>query len=606
MDTERIKARDFKNYILKDTRGTDRPSKIIVFDTETYHKDENDTEHHYMDFAWVNYFERERDGTITRDSWELFSDSAKMWEYIFSKSYHKSTLYIFGHNVYFDLQCSGFFKYATDNGWKLKFIYDKGLTFILSLFNESRKIKIISTTNYYDFSLAKVGETLNIPKLKVDFDNDSKEYKQEYCRNDVVITREALLKYLKFIDIHNMGTYSMTKASQAMNAYRHRFMSKTIYIHKELDVIDMERRSYMGGRNEAFEIGELKNGPFLHYDINSMYPFVMAKYKYPTRLVDLINKPTTTDLYKYLNSFCVIADVNIDTNCPAYGYRHHGKMIFPRGKLKLTLPTQSLKYAIEHNHIKSVGNVAIYECDYIFKEYVEYFYKLKRQYKEENNEVYTRIVKIFLNSLYGKFGQKNSVDEISYNEENEGYYRIDNYDDVTKEYWTETEILHTNIIQRGEEEGQNSFVAIPSHVTDYARMLLWGIIDSIGYNNVLYCDTDSIKIRKKDQDKVTYKVDNYELGALSLEDTTKSFTIYGCKDYKTEKECKIKGVPKNHEKINNNTFKYKMFNRLNSHLRKQIIDHYIISSIIKTNRREYDKGIVDRSGRVHPLLIKEW
>lgn len=600
------KVRIFQNHFLNDAYGSERPCKIIVFDTETKHKDDEKYEHHYMDFAYVDYFERSKDGVISRDTWQLFTNNIEMWKYITSKAYDKSTLYVFGHNVYFDLQASGFFDYATQTGWKLKFVYDKGLTFILSIFQGKKKIKIISTTNFYDFSLAKVGEMLGIEKMKIDFDRDSDEYKKAYCRNDVVITREALLNYLAFIDTHDMGSFAMTKASQAFNAYRHRFMRNKICVHTEDDIVELERKSYLGGRNEAFEIGDLQGGPFYHYDINSMYPSVMLKERYPTRLVDTAAGQTTNEVYDFIQGFCAIAEVELETNEPVYGIRRNGKIIFPIGKLKTVLPTGSLKYAIEHDHIKKINTVVYYEWGYIFKDYVEYFYNLKSKYKAEGNEVYTRIVKIFLNSLYGKFGQKNSVDEVTYNEDNEGYYRIENFDEVTHEKWTETELLHTNIVQNGEEEGKNSFVAIPSHVTDYARLLLWSLIKMVGYNNVLYCDTDSIKIREKDKDKITYKIDNYELGALSLEDITEKFTIYGCKDYSTEKIEKIKGVPKNYTRINTNTFLYKTFLRMNTHLRKEIIDHYLIGQVLKTNKRNYDKGIVTNDGRVHPYRLKDW
>ena len=606
MDRKTTKVRDFANHILKENKGSDRPSRIAILDTETYHKDDGKTQHHYMDFAWVNYFERDIDGTVSRDSWELYSDSRKMWEYIFSKAYDKSTLYLFGHNVYFDLQCSSFFVYASEYGWKLKFLYDKGLNFILSIFKDKKKIKIISTTNYYDFSLKKVGEALGIKKMDVDFDSDSVEYKQSYCKNDVLITRVALLRYLDFITEHDMGNFAMTKASQALNAFRHRFMGSRICVHSESDIVAMERESYMGGRNEAFELGDLKDGPFYHYDINSMYPYVMRNNRYPVRLVDLVENINQNDLHDYLSSFCALAEVDIETDKPAYPIRNNGKIIFPVGRIKTVLPTGSILYAIEHGHIRRIGKVALYESEYIFRDYIDYFYSLKRRYKEECNEVYTRIVKIFLNSLYGKLGQKNSVEDISYSGNSDSYYRMECFDIVTHEKWTETELLNTKILEKGEEEAKTSLVAIPSHVTDYARLVLWSIIDMVGYDNCLYCDTDSLKIRERDKDRITYKIDNYELGALSLEDITEQFVIYGCKDYRTEKSEKIKGVPKNYERINENTFKFSVFPRMNTHLRKQVADHYLINEMIKTNKRIYDKGMVDPCNRVHPFHMTQW
>lgn len=599
-------VRDFNNYKVRNNKASKRPSRMIFLDVETKHIDEDNVQHHYMDYGWVNYIERSKDKSLKCDTWSFYNDNVKMWDFIESKSYGKSTLYIFGHNIYFDLQSSGFFRIFTDNGWKLVFMYDKGLTFIMSIKKDNRSIKIISSTNFYDTSLAKVGDALGIPKMKVNFEEDTLEYKIEYCKNDVFICREAILKYLDFIDDNDMGNFGMTKATQAFNCYRHRFMHHQLYVHSEEDIVDMERRSYIGGRNECFELGELEDGPFLHYDINSMYPFVMKNNKFPTRLVDTVTDIDIDKLHKLLSSFCAIAEVDIDTNEPAYGCVRNGKVVFPRGRISVVLPTGSLLYAIENNHIKRIHRVALYESDYIFEDYIDYFYPLKRQYKTDGNKIYERIVKIFLNSLYGKFGQKNAIEEYEYDDNNYGYYRIECYDDITNEHWIETELLHTKIIGVGEESSPTSLVAIPSHVTDYARLVLWSIIKDVGIKNMLYCDTDSIKIRSKHKDLVKYPIDNFELGKLSLEDTTNTFNIYGCKDYETEHSLKIKGVPKNAIKVGDNSYEYSSFPRMNTHLRKQISDHYIINKIVKTNKRVYDKGFVDSSHKVHPFILNEW
>jgi len=473
-------------------------------------------------------------------------------------------------------------------------------------FSKSASIFLIPTTNYFDFSLKKIGELVGIRKMEADFENDTEEHISEYCRNDVLITRTALLQYMQFIDDNDMGNFGMTKASQAFNCYRHRFMPTPIYIHEDEDIIEHERKSYVGGRNECFELGVLEGGPFYHYDINSMYPSVMVEEQYPTRLVDVVEDITVEELAGYLNRFCAIADVDIITDVPVYPKIKDGKVIFPVGRLKVVIPTGSILYALEHGHIKKVHRVSFYERGYIFADYVLYFYNLKRKYKEEKNEVYTKLVKIFLNSLYGKFGQKNEKEKLEYDDDNYGYYRIQNMDAETGETWTETEVLHATITSDGEENAPTSLVAIPSHVTDYARLRLWKIIEQVGIDKVLYCDTDSVKIRAKDKDLITYPIDDYDLGKLSLEDITEKFTIHGCKDYETEHVKKIKGVPSNAESLGDGTYRYSYFPKMSTHLRKQIIDKFMIISMVKKNKREYTKGVVMKNNRIRPFTLNEW
>jgi DNA polymerase elongation subunit (family B) len=69
----------------------------------------------------------------------------------------------------------------------------------------------------------------------------------------------------------------------------------------------------------------------------------------------------------------------------------------------------------------------------------------------------------------------------------------------------------------GEEgEDNNSFPAIASHVTSYARMVIWKAIKYCQKNNIkyYYCDTDSIFI---DGELPAEMVDDSELGKFKVE-----------------------------------------------------------------------------------------
>lgn len=155
----------------------------------------------------------------------------------------------------------------------------------------------------------------------------------------------------------------------------------------------------------------------------------------------------------------------------------------------------------------------------------------------------------------------------------------------------------------GEKPSKNSMVAISAHVTEYARFFLWNIIKTAGCDKVLYCDTDSIKIRKKDMSKVAYMIDDSRLGALKLEDTFKYFKIEGAKQYWTEKTRKIKGVPKKAEQVGNHEFEYMSFPGQNTHLRKKVNRWFEVSKIRKVCEPGYSKGIVQPNGKIVPIEL---
>ena len=593
----------FDEIELKPIKSGSVPSNIIIFDTET---DWNTTEKitkHQLKLAYVYKGNYNKDKKLLTGKYHFFDDKKSICEFIENKCYGSKTTYIYAHNIFFDLQVIGFFEYFTKAGWKLSFCYDAGLTFILKATKNKKSFTCVSTTNYFSFGLEKLGKLLNLPKLKVDFDKDSFKSIKVYCKRDVEILVKSLENYFNFLIVNNCGKIALTRASQAMNTYRYRFLSEKIMIHQVDHVRELENKCYYGGRTECFYLGELKGEKLSCYDINSMYPYVMLKEKYPVKLLDWFDNPKPQEYEHFINNFLTSAEVIIKTNKPLYPVRHKHKLLFPIGTFKTYLSTPELRTALKYGHIKKINQISIYEGANIFSEYVKHFYDLKAKYKKEGNEIYTNIVKIFLNSLYGKFGQKIMEQEVIDEMGGEVFYRHENFDIETGETFIEYKILNRIVREIEMKIDEKSFIGIASHVTSYARMYLNEIIDSVGFDKVLYCDTDSVYLRNKDIKLLNCKLDKYELGALDLEKESKTMTIHGLKDYVFGDDIKLKGVPKNAIRIDDNTYEYDSFLGFKEHLRKRELDGFITRKTVKHLKREYTKGIKLPSGRVIPYTF---
>lgn len=619
---------DVKQYKIKKNHAISRPVRMLFLDTETKHVDKETSEYHRMDIAWSCFKHNRSDRQKHTEEWLFWNNTKKLCEYIESKTYDKTSLYIFAHNIFFDLQVSDFFYYFTKWGWQLDFIYDKGLTYILVIRYGNKTIKCISTTNYFPHSLKALGEMLNLPKLDVDFKKSTREEIIEYCKRDVEITVAAIEEYIKFIDHHDLGAFRMSRAGQAFGAYRHRFMPNSICTHRDKDIDEFERKAYFGGRVECFEIGELKNGPFVSLDINSMYPYVMKTFRYPTRYNCTVKHPDDDHLKHLINKCCLLGEVKLETKEPCYPLHKDGKLIFPVGRFTTHLCTHGIRYAYNHGHIKEIPKLLVYDKDWIFQSYVDYFYPLKSLYQQNKNKIMERISKDFLNSLYGKFGQKRDLVENIESIDYDGYMREEIVDLVTGKIETVTQLLNKRIITYGQESTNTSMVAIAAHVTEYSRFLLWGMIKKVGLNNMIYCDTDSIKIRLKHINKLREDIDDKLLGKLKNEGVFNEFNVYGAKHYSTEQDIKLKGVPKNAKKLNRDeillffadsnitaedidemvgyTYKYKQFLRQPTHLRLGLNRHVKIVDTVKVARPKYNKGRVLKSGKVKPFKILEF
>ncbi|MBA7547091.1 hypothetical protein ES705_39493 [subsurface metagenome] len=524
-----------------------------------------------------------------------------MWEYVAGLVHDHTQLYVFAHNIFFDLQASYFFPYFTKWGWVLDFVYDKGLTYILVIKKGRKTIRLLSTTNWFGTSVSKLGDMIDLPKLDIDFNNASDEALSVYCRRDVEIIKRVMGDYMAFVESHDLGKFAMTRAAQSLAAYRHRFMNQKIYIHSDEDIIALEEKAYVGGRTECFSLGIQSGGPFITLDVNSMYPYVMRQFQYPYQLVDYKEHVSQDHLDEILRKYSCVGQVKVSTEEPIYAVHHNGKIIFPVGEFETFLCSGGLKEALKRGHILNISKLSVYRHADLFSAYVDYFYGLRRAFQDENNPIYTRVLKLFLNSLYGKFAQWQpetiETEDITF----DGYWRMPTYDFLTGEVDMEFKLLNKVIRTTGRIPGNRSFIAIAAHVTEYARLLLWSIIEAIGPEHVLYCDTDSVKIRARDLAKVKYRMNNEELGALKVETTCNYLDIRGSKNYVTETERKIKGVPVSAVEIAPYTFQYMTFLGQIAHLNKQVESGNIVQRASRHSPYHYDKGDIDVSVKITPF-----
>lgn len=558
-----------------------------------------------MLMAWTCSARYKKTGDSFRESWKFWDKTYPLCRYLENLPGKKVPIYIFGHNIFFDLQCSDFFHYFTLWGWELEFLYESQLTYILLIKKEGRTIKVLSTTNFFDTSVKNLGKIIDLPKLDVDFKEVDLEKLKIYCRRDVEIIKKAMEFYFTFILKNDLGKFSLTRASQAFNAYRHRFMSARLYIHDDIKVKKLERDAYYGGRTEAFKIGVQKEGPFVSLDVNSMYPFIMKFSYMPVQLVNYREDVFLDLAQDILKNFCVVADIDVATETPLYPVRRDFKIIFPVGRFNTRVCTQGLREALNRGHVLKINRMAIYKKRRIFQSYVEFFYALKSHYRQVNQPILEKLVKIFLNSLYGKFAQKRMIDRRERDVTLDGYYRIETVNLNTGEKTMEYKLFNTHVIELGWEDGRNSFTAVAAHVSEGARLYLWRIIEDVGLSHVLYCDTDSIKIRKSDLPFLSYPVDDLKIGALKIDDEFDEFNILGAKSYITEKERVLKGVPHSAEMIEDKVFAYTAFLKQASHMKREITRYFITSDTIKVLKTEYDKGLVDKQGNVTPYRLSD-
>jgi len=257
-------------------------------------------------------------------------------------------------------------------------------------------------------------------------------------------------------------------------------------------------------------------------------------------------------------------------------------------------------YALAHNHIEEVYTVAIYDHEPLFIDYVDFFYNKRLEAKASGNHADSFICKLFLNSFYGKFGQKGRIYrnvETDVSEDYKVWYEVQ-AETLRKYFYRQIGNLTQTI--EGETEGQDSHPAIAAHVTAEARMYLWRLIQYAGIENVHYCDTDSLFTTAQGFQRLSPYLQTDELGALKLEDRAETLVIWGPKDYHFGDTAVQKGIRLDAEWLDSSTLKQLHFRSLKSLLALGDVSHPQMVYVTKHLDRTYKKGHVLRSGRTRP------
>lgn len=450
---------------------------------------------------------------------------------------------------------------------------------------------------------------------------DFKKELYEYCLSDVDLLKRALEMYIKdaldTTKIHPLK--SSTIASYCMRVYRTNFMpvDKIAVLTKE--EYDFIKRGFYGGRTECFKFirkwsdEDIANGKYGKYiDIQSLYPSVQYFNSLPTGIPVWDYKPVFDDVKEYIKNHYGYIECDIvapsKLHIPLLPEKKDCKLIFDLvNKNNKVYSSIELLKAIEVGYTitKIHKSLSFEETNGLFQDYIATFLKIKTEsagYDGDNIEDYVKeyemkcgvkldinnikknagrkaLAKMCLNSLWGKFGQKDDMLQTSYLT-NDKWFKLlkrhlEGKVELKNEVLIDEDTLYVSYIEKEEKNTSltSTNLGLAGFVTANARLKLYDELYKLG-ERVLYCDTDSIIY---EYDKTLYNTnEGNSLGEWELEEdgNIKEFIglapkTYGYITLNNKVNCKCKGISLNFGNISH--FNYDSLKQLILGERKEII-----------------------------------
>lgn len=411
--------------------------------------------------------------------------------------------------------------YAIENDLDYYFLEKGNSVFYIQIYDENGKPRYFQDSlELLMSSLGKLApEFSSYEKLDFDLDkiapiDDMKpehiHEMRDYLEVDCKALYECLEEFTRVIYELSDGNCSpqLTMGSTTMSMYRTQFQEEAIpqsfnpipdntydemvsayETSNEYDI----RKSYFGGRTEVYKMyGEDLN----HYDVNSLFPYVYTRKKMPVGNPKRFNDASRDVLDMTGNGgVAKITGYVPDVHIPVLPVRHtaddYEKVIFPTGKIEGWYTLAELRYA---ESVGAVEDLQVHEAIVSrygrpFKEYGETLYDLKKTIDSENEPAKYWVVKLLLNSFYGKFALDRKQENI---------LKVDNPLSYITENDTKLIPINETLEDKGvfkEPDMSKAEYIIPriaTEITAKARIEMHKWFTKAGVDNVWYCDTDSI------------------------------------------------------------------------------------------------------------------
>lgn len=436
------------------------------------------------------------------------------------KTLKKSIIYF--HNLKFDFSYIQY--YLIKNNIDYKLLEKKGTIYQVKVFD----IEIRDSMNFLPMSLKEVGINYckNYQKTSIDYNVDEAhiptDEEIEYCINDCKVLEEGLNVYFDTLyDV--LENESCEKTIKKL----HKKLTNagiSFEAFKELSDFDLMcpktsqteyntwRPAYRGGFVYSAPRGIVKNVKMI--DCNSMYPYIYSSIDMP-----IGSGFKFTEWDKLLKYKFYIVNVYIKYELKPGYIAIIGGGVSKWGGITYKSSSNGEYEELTFCNLDLELVKRFYNCDIIlrsgwgfntkkefFKHYADTFIKVKNA----NKGVKRNVAKILLNSPYGKTAM-NGLGEIK-------KYYIDELSQIVK-----SEVVGYQV-----QDEIYQYLPIAIQITAGARKLLLETAEAIGFENVHYMDTDSIKFSDV---KTDIKCDPDTLGAWKDEGFCDLFKTIAPKKY---------------------------------------------------------------------------
>lgn len=474
------------------------PPCLIFADTETATTDRGERHIHTLRLWSARLIQRRTAWSKPPcDVWADGTTADQLADQIEQWTVGRETVWFVCHNLGFDLVTTRLPLILSRRGWQITAAALTKRSPFIRLSRGRKRIVMVDSTSWLPSALEAIGIKIGISKPPLPSPDDDQTAWSHRCRQDVRILSEAMIQLLDWWDRNRAGHFSITGPQCGWNFYRHTPATFRPVIVTDPEQIKFDRRAIYGGRRQIWRAGDLTDGPYIDFDFHAAYCQIAAtEYLPQKRMLHFDSLPLD---HQWLDrpTLGIIAEVVIRTDRARFPVRLHNRNWYPTGRFHTVLAGPEIAAARELGCLESIGPGYLHRLTHHMAPWAEHCLALTDGVAADAPPAVQIAAKAWGRSVIGKWAAHSSQRYKLGPAPTLGWGWQDGRDRVSGGSGGILDLAGTRYWVDSGMDSDNAYPAVLAYVESAVRVRLSDMIDALGDDTMIQCDTDGIIIDPK-------------------------------------------------------------------------------------------------------------
>jgi hypothetical protein len=407
----------------------------------------------------------------------------------------KHSLWVYTHNLGFDLQVTRLPEMLARLGWEIADIGITGRSPWVRMRNGRRLIILADSTSWLPAPLAEIGTFVGVDKPVItDWTSATDEEIAVRCLADVEILARAMLEIMDWWDAGDMGRWQWTGPGCGWAVFRHKFLTAKVLMDPDPVRLELERKAIYGGRREAYRIGDLGPGQYADLDFEAAYPQIASVTELPRRPIARVPYMTPEAYGSLPPDWGILSEATVTTSTPVVPCRTGGRVYYPVGTFTTVLAGPDIAGAVEAGATVALGDTIIYQLEPFLADWGKWITGVLDGSGEAVPAVVRTMAKHWSRTVIGRFAMHAQRTE-DWGDACWPYFKAE----PGLDWDTGLEVVDLHACGRHlrvfrDAEPDNVFPAVTAWVEATCRQLLRKAMEACPAGSVMQCDTDGFML----------------------------------------------------------------------------------------------------------------